>query len=386
MSKMVQDYMLMEVIGSGQYGKVWKAQHVKTREPYAIKAISIQEISKLAKLKEFVMSEINALELMTSRNIVKYYGKLQTQNNIYLIFEYCRGGTLEDIIKKEGMLSEYRALTFFDQILNAFSELHRLNIMHRDLKPSNVLMEGGEAKLADFGFCKQLGGEFEMTKSIVGSPIYMAPELLQGRYYCRKADIWSLGVMLYEMLHGKCPYEENSIPSLLEKIKTTELKIMSSLSLETKHLLQGMLTFNPASRINWTDLFRRLRHFNLPKAASTAPTMFTNLTNSSLGDPTTSNSVQDLAANPGYLHDQFVRQPKSLVPSIPTSDVIRQRSQSKNPGDADQTSPRIISNVSPYNFAERTDYGMKEAVNTNSPQSTPKGLALGTRPATEINL
>ena len=130
--------------------------------------------------------------------------------------------------------------------------------MHRDLKPSNVLVDNGEAKLADFGFCKKMKGEFEMTKSIVGSPIYMAPELLQGRYYCTKADIWSLGVLLYEMLHGKCPYEENSIPTLLDKIKSSELKFMPGLSLETKQLLEAMLSFNPSSRIGWAELLRRI--------------------------------------------------------------------------------------------------------------------------------
>ena len=251
--------MLVEVIGSGQYGKVWKAQHIKTRESYAIKSISIKQISGVEKLREFVMSEISALEHMSNRNIVKYFGKLQTTNNIYLVFEFCKGGTLEDLIKKEGMLSEGRTMPIFDQILNAFSELHRLNIMHRDIKPSNILLDSGEIKLADFGFCKKMKGEFEMTKSIVGSPIYMAPELLQGRYYCTKADIWSLGVMLYEMLHGKCPYEENSIPTLLDKIKSSELKIMPGLSIETKQLLEGMLTFNPSTRISWADLFKRLR-------------------------------------------------------------------------------------------------------------------------------
>jgi serine/threonine protein kinase len=376
MSKMVQDYMLMDVIGSGQYGKVWKAQHIKTREPFAIKAISIQEISKLAKLKEFVMSEINALELMSNRNIVKYYGKLQTQNNIYLIFEYCRGGTLEEVIKKEGSMPEFKALAFFDHILNAFSELHRLNIMHRDLKPSNVLLEGGEAKLADFGFCKKLNGEFEMTKSIVGSPIYMAPELLQGRYYCRKADIWSLGVMLYEMLHGKCPYEENSIPSLLEKIKTTELRIMPSLSLETKHLLQSMLTFDPSSRINWTDLFKRLSNSSPIRAQISTTYAFTNLTVSSLGDQSTLNMTHDLALNSSLMHDNLGSRYNKLASVIPTSDFIRQRSQSRNQHDGENVSPRKPVTLQTYNNDKGLDYGLSEAARLSSPQSTPKATHL----------
>lgn len=380
MSKMVQDYMLMDVIGSGQYGKVWKAQNVKTSEPYAIKAISIQEISKLAKLKEFVMSEINALELMANRNIVKYYGKLQTQNNIYLIFEFCRGGTLEEAIKREGMMPEYKALAYFDQILNAFSELHRLNIMHRDLKPSNVLMEGGEAKLADFGFCKKLNGEFEMTKSIVGSPIYMAPELLQGKYYCRKADIWSLGVMLYEMLHGKCPYEENSIPTLLEKIKSTELRIMPGLSAETRQLLQGMLTFNPASRTSWTDLFKRLeRHSPGHGSSSNTGMAFTNLTVSSLGDQSMLNVTQDL----GYMNDTLASRHPMTIHTIPTSDIIRQRSQSRNPHEAESYSPRKVAAYQTAAIGMGVNYGLNDAAKVSSPRSTPNALHLTARPTSD---
>lgn len=258
MSKIVQDYTLTEVIGSGQYGKVWKARHNETGESFAIKSISIQQISAQEKLKEFVASEIAALELISNPYIVKYFGKLQTPNNIYLIFEFCRGGTLEDLLKAQGPLDESKALYFFSQILSAFSELHRLHIMHRDLKPSNILLDGGVAKLADFGFCKKMRGEFEMTKSMVGSPIYMAPELLQGSYYCTKADIWSLGVVLYEMLHGRCPYEENSIPALLDKIKAfPDIAFRPDLSMATRVLLQGMLTFNPSTRMKWSDLLSR---------------------------------------------------------------------------------------------------------------------------------
>ena len=259
MSKIVQDYILVEVIGSGQYGRVWRAEHLTTKEQYAIKSISIKQISAVDKLKEFVMSEIQCLELMQNKNIVKYYGKLQTPNNYYLIFEFCRGGTLEDIMKKEKMIEEHKAVNMFLQILNAFTELQRLNIMHRDLKPSNVLLDGSIVKLADFGFCKKMKGELDMTKSIVGSPIYMAPELLQGRYYCTKADIWSLGVMLFEMIHGRCPYEENSIPALLDKIKTTEIKYSQSISQDTLRLLQSMLVFNPSQRITWNELFKRIQ-------------------------------------------------------------------------------------------------------------------------------
>lgn len=100
---------------------------------------------------------------------------LRTTNNVYLIYEYCNGGTLEDIIKKKGMLKEDEALELFRQIINAFKTLVKENILHRDLKPSNILMHDNVLKIADFGFCKTLFSESDLTQTMVGSPIYMAP-------------------------------------------------------------------------------------------------------------------------------------------------------------------------------------------------------------------
>lgn len=98
-------------------------------------------------------------------------------------------------------------MKIFAQMVEAFKVLVKENILHRDLKPSNILFHDGVLKLADFGFCKELLKENDMTQTMVGSPIYMAPEVLKGQTYNCKADIWSMGVVLYEMLFGVCPYE-----------------------------------------------------------------------------------------------------------------------------------------------------------------------------------
>ena len=150
---------------------------------------------------------------------------LKTPNNFYFVYEYCDGGTLEHRLKQESKLSEREALKIFRQLLEAFKVLNKYNIMHRDLKPDNIFFHGGCLKLGDFGFCKTLGNANDMASTMLGSPIYMAPEVLKGESYTSKADIWSLGVVFYEMLFGFCPFQSNSIAKLITVLADTELKI-----------------------------------------------------------------------------------------------------------------------------------------------------------------
>lgn len=124
------------------------------------------------------------------------------------MYEYCNGDTLEKFLLSQRYFPESRALKIFKQLIDAFRTLIKHNILHRDLKPTNILLHNGVIKLADFGFCKSLKNETDMTATMLGSPIYMAPEVLKGEDYSFKADIWSLGVVLYEMFFGFCPFEE----------------------------------------------------------------------------------------------------------------------------------------------------------------------------------
>ena len=120
---------------------------------------------------------------------------LKTPNNFYFVYQFCNGGTLEGQLRK-GVIPEKQAFLIFKQLIDAFQCLNKYNIMHRDLKPDNIFFNNGVVKLGDFGFCKSLE-KANMTKTMLGSPIYMAPEILRGEIYSTKADIWSLGVVLY---------------------------------------------------------------------------------------------------------------------------------------------------------------------------------------------
>lgn len=212
MNKVIENYMLKEVIGSGQYGKVYRSINLKDDQIYAVKVIKQEKFKLVSKLTEFTHNEIQTLSKINHPNIIRFVEILRTTNNVYLIYEYCAGGTLEDMIKTRQKIPEPEALAIFEQMLNAFELLFSQNILHRDLKPSNILFSGpNQIKIADFGFCKQLMGPEDLTHTMVGSPIYMAPEILRGYNYNIKADIWSMGVVLFEMLFGYCPYEDKTI-------------------------------------------------------------------------------------------------------------------------------------------------------------------------------
>ena len=113
-------------------------------------------------------------------------------------------------------MSELEAWVIFEQLLEAIKQTHKYNIIHRDIKPENILFNNGKIKLSDFGFCKKLKEHSDMADSMVGSPMYMAPECLTGNLYNTKADIYSLGILLYEMIFGYYPYDGQTIPDLIK--------------------------------------------------------------------------------------------------------------------------------------------------------------------------
>jgi serine/threonine protein kinase len=149
-------------------------------------------------------------------------------------------------------------MKYLCEILSAFKILAKHNILHRDLKPSNILFDNGILKVADFGFCKSLHSHHDMTATMVGSPIYMAPEVLKGMQYNTKADIWSVGVVFYEMLFGICPFEEQSIARLINLLDTKDLHIprnVNNISKKAELILRGTLTLDWKKRMDWNTLF-----------------------------------------------------------------------------------------------------------------------------------
>ena len=256
MNKILGNYILKEELGAGQFGAVYHSYDLKNNDEYAIKTINITKLTKFPQLLSLIQNEITVLSKIDNPNIIRLKESIQKANNYYLVYEYCNGGTLETYISKKKHLSEKEALSFFQQIIHGFKSLFINKVLHRDLKPANILLHNGIIKIADFGFCKPLEDQFDLTKTMVGSPIYMAPEILKGEIYNTKADIWSMGVVLFEMLFGYCPYEDRTIYRLLTQINEKPLTIPPSpkISKKTEDLLFKLLVVQPLIRIDWGEL------------------------------------------------------------------------------------------------------------------------------------
>ena len=254
MVKIVDNYVLERVIGKGQYGEVFKGYKKDTNEDVAIKAVNRKNLK--GKFYELLENEIKVLRSCNNVNIIKLYDIKKTSNNIYLMLEYCNEGDLMQYLKKRGKLTEEETIEFFIQILNAFKTLVKNKIMHRDFKLANILKHNGIIKIADFGFAKILG-EDAFTTTMLGSPLNMAPEILGGKDYNSKADIWSIGTCVYELLFGKPPYTAKNIVELLQKIQKTPFSLPpnTKISPVLEDVLKKMLVFNPDERIEWDDLF-----------------------------------------------------------------------------------------------------------------------------------
>ncbi|KAG0100688.1 Protein kinase [Podila epicladia] len=254
-------YMLLETLGVGSFGKVKRAVHSLTGHTVAIKIINKNKVvnqDMFARVKR----EIQYLKLLRHPHIIKLYEVISTPTSIYMVIEYA-GGELFNYIVDNTKLSEDEARRFFQQIVCAIEYCHRHKIVHRDLKPENLLLDPSmNVKIADFGLSNIMtDGDF--LKTSCGSPNYAAPEVISGKLYAGpEVDVWSCGVILYVMLCGRLPFDDDYIPLLFKKINGGIYSLPSFLSPETKYLLTSMLVVDPLKRITIAEI-RQNAWFNV---------------------------------------------------------------------------------------------------------------------------
>lgn len=247
-------YDLEKTIGCGGFAKVKLATHILTKEKVAIK---IMEKACLGDDLPRVKLELEALKSLSHHHICKLYQVIETDTHFFMVVEYCSGGELFDHIVERSRLSECQSRSFFRQIVSGVGYLHKHGYVHRDLKPENVLLDKDQnLKLIDFGLCaKPTGGLDSPLFTSCGSPTYAAPELILGKKYLgSEVDIWSMGVLLYALLCGFLPFDDDSIDSLYKKILSGRYDEPSWLSAESKQLIRFMLQVDPKKRITIDDL------------------------------------------------------------------------------------------------------------------------------------
>uniref|UniRef100_A0A8B9XP40 non-specific serine/threonine protein kinase n=1 Tax=Bos mutus grunniens TaxID=30521 RepID=A0A8B9XP40_BOSMU len=195
---------VLEKLGEGSYGSVYKAIHKETGQIVAIKQVPVE-----SDLQE-IIKEISIMQQCDSPHVVKYYGSYFKNTDLWIVMEYCGAGSVSDIIRlRNKTLTEDEIATILQSTLKGLEYLHFMRKIHRDIKAGNILLNiEGHAKLADFGVAGQLTDTMAKRNTVIGTPFWMAPEVIQEIGYNCVADIWSLGITAIEMAEGKPPYAD----------------------------------------------------------------------------------------------------------------------------------------------------------------------------------
>ncbi|XP_028257339.1 serine/threonine-protein kinase BRSK2-like isoform X4 [Parambassis ranga] len=244
----VGPYRLEKTLGKGQTGLVKLGVHCVTCQKVAIKIVNREKLSESVLMK--VEREIAILKLIEHPHVLKLHDVYENKKYLYLVLEHVSGGELFDYLVKKGRLTPKEARKFFRQIISALDFCHSHSICHRDLKPENLLLdEKNNIRIADFGMASLQVGE-SLLETSCGSPHYACPEVIRGeKYDGRKADAWSCGVILFALLVGALPFDDDNLRNLLEKVKLGVFHMPHFIPPDCQNLLRGMIEVDASKRL-----------------------------------------------------------------------------------------------------------------------------------------
>ena len=263
-------YNHQALLGTGAFGKVYLGRDLRSKKMVAIKIIENDQISD-AYLKESLIKEITLMKKLNGPNIVRFLDTLKSVNHTYIIQEFCSGGDFRNYLTKKGKIPECEARIILQDFLNGFAELVKLGYLHRDLKPENILIDKNVFKLADFGFATQVQNfQQSLLKTVVGTPLYMSPQILMHENYTSKSDVWSTGLIYYEMLCGKTPWPARDQLELIENIKKKPIRFPFDVKISdvSKDFIKGCLQPSEKNRLNWEQIFNHPIYTELGGSAS----------------------------------------------------------------------------------------------------------------------
>ncbi|KAH0787433.1 AGC family protein kinase [Histomonas meleagridis] len=248
----MEDYYLINQIGEGSFGRVYKA-----RRKHTGRIVAIKMINKLGQTPDDIQSfrrEIDLLQKVNHPNVMRMLHVFETDTDFCVVSELARGDLFQ-VIDDNQTLPESVLKNIAAQLVSALAHLHSKHIIHRDMKPQNILIANKSSlKLCDFGFARALSQTTLVLTSIKGTPLYMAPELVQEQQYDEKVDIWALGVILYELYYGKPPFYTNSIYKLIQMIVSSPIQYPDEISPQFKKFLNRMLQKDPSKRVSCQEL------------------------------------------------------------------------------------------------------------------------------------
>ena len=241
-------------IGTGSFSVVYKGYNINNNKTVAIKKIYLEKTNDF----DLFIKEFKILRSLNHKNIIKVHEIIiEEKINVYLILDYYHKGDLTKFLNKRSLKEKY-AQNYAIQIKDGLKYLLSQNIIHRDLKPQNILVSDDNLlKICDFGFARHFKKDM-MFGTICGSPLYMAPEIMSKNKYGNKVDLWSLGVIIFEMLYASVPFKGKNIIELIHNIENNEVVFPNHITIsdDCKLLLSGLLKRIPNDRIEWCELFQ----------------------------------------------------------------------------------------------------------------------------------
>ncbi|KAL3319391.1 hypothetical protein Ciccas_001941 [Cichlidogyrus casuarinus] len=255
----LENFELLRVIGRGSYAKVFQVEYKPTKRIYAMKVIKKELISHEDDI-DWVHTEKQVFETATNHPfLVGLHSSFQTRSRLFLVIEFVNGGDLMFHMQRRLRLPEDHVRFYAAEIAIALNFLHERRIIYRDLKLDNVLMDSeGHIKLTDYGMCKEFTSHNELTSTFCGTPNYIAPEILKFQTYSYGVDWWALGVMMFEMLAGRSPWdgvgasgnpESNTEEYLFHVILERPIRFPRAISTHASNVLRGFLEKRPDDRL-----------------------------------------------------------------------------------------------------------------------------------------
>jgi len=250
----LSDFDIGKPLGNGKFGNVYLAREKQSKFVVALKVLFKSQLKKSG-VEHQLRREIEIQSHLRHHNILRLYGYFYDQNRVYLILEYAAKGELYKELQKCKRFTEKRAAHYIAAIAHALSYLHKKHIIHRDIKPENLLIDlNDNVKIADFGW--SVHAPHDRRKTLCGTLDYLPPEMIERVPHNHYVDIWSLGVLCYEFLTGKPPFESEGHDETYRRITNVELSFPVYMSKEAKDLISKLLVKEPTERIKLHEVLQ----------------------------------------------------------------------------------------------------------------------------------